>query len=186
MNTTETSRLQFHFHTPADAGGQLIRYAVGNCSIGALLVARSTRGICAIFLDDSAEALREKLQDAFRDSTIQLQREELRGELEQVSAFIDNADGSSTLEIDAEGSEFQHRVWKLLREIPAGCTVSYSEIAGRLGIPGAARAVASACAANKLAVLIPCHRVIRGDGSVSGYRWGVDRKRRLLMKESAQ
>jgi AraC family transcriptional regulator of adaptative response/methylated-DNA-[protein]-cysteine methyltransferase len=186
VNTTETSKLQLRFHTPMAVGGQLVSYAVGACSIGALLVARGSRGICAIFLDDTPEGLRNKLREAFPDSTAQLRQNALQGDLDKVRDFIDSADGEVTLEIDAEGSAFQQRVWKLLGEIPTGSTLSYSEVAQRLGIPGAARAVASACAANKHAVVIPCHRVVRGDGSVSGYRWGADRKRRLLLKESGQ
>jgi AraC family transcriptional regulator, regulatory protein of adaptative response / methylated-DNA-[protein]-cysteine methyltransferase len=184
VNTIETTKLQLRFHAPMAVGGQLIGYAIGACCIGELLVARGARGICAIFLDDTPEGLRNKLHEAFPDSTAHQRQDSLQDDLDKVRDFIDSADGAVTLEIDAEGSAFQQRVWKLLREIPAGSTLSYSQVAERLGRPSAARAVASACAANKHAVVIPCHRVVRGDGSVSGYRWGADRKRRLLLKES--
>jgi AraC family transcriptional regulator, regulatory protein of adaptative response / methylated-DNA-[protein]-cysteine methyltransferase len=184
VNTTQASKLQFR--TASDTGSQPIRYAIGHSSQGALLVARSDIGICAIFLADNADLLLDQLTQSFEGSKLEHADQALRADLEQVAAFIDNGDADVQLDLAVDGSDFQRRVWNTLRDIPSGRTLSYKQVAQKMGAPGSARAVASACAANKLAVVIPCHRVIRGDGSVSGYRWGVDRKRRLLDKESAQ
>lgn len=184
MNTTPTSKLQFR--TASDTGNQTIRYAIGQSSQGALLVARSDVGLCAIFLADDADCLLDQLSQSFAGSKLEDVGQALQLDLAQVAAFIDNADADVHLDLAVDGSAFQQRVWSTLREIPSGHTLSYKQVAQKMGAPDSARAVASACAANKLAVVIPCHRVIRGDGSVSGYRWGADRKRRLLDKESAQ
>lgn len=163
-----------------------IRFAVGQCSLGAILVAQSTRGVCAILLGDDADALVRDLQDRFP-------RADLVGgdsDFEQVVALVVGhveAPGIGlALPLDIRGTAFQQRVWQALRAIPAGATATYAEIAQRIGAPKAVRAVAGACAANALAVAIPCHRVVRSDGSLSGYRWGIERKRALLDKEKAQ
>lgn len=162
-----------------------IEFALGQCSLGAILVARSARGLCAISLGDDPDALLRELQERFPNAEL------LGGEagFEQVVAHVVGlveAPGIGlALPLDIRGTAFQQRVWNALRKIPAGHTVSYAQLAQRIGMPNATRAVASACAANTLAVAIPCHRVVRSDGALSGYRWGVARKRELLAREAA-
>jgi AraC family transcriptional regulator of adaptative response/methylated-DNA-[protein]-cysteine methyltransferase len=161
-----------------------IKFAVGSCSLGSILVAASDKGVCAILLGDAPEALVRDLQDRFpRANLIGGDRtfEQLAAE---VIAFVEGRSNRSDLPLDVRGTAFQHRVWQALRDIPAGKTASYADIAKQIGQPKAVRAVAQACAANNLAVVIPCHRVVRNDGSLSGYRWGVERKRALLEKEA--
>ena len=171
--------------TKFKAGGQsaVIHFAVGQCSLGAILVAQSQRGICAILLGSDPEALARDLQDRFPKAELIGGNRAFERVISRVVGFVDDPHTGFDLPLDVRGTTFQKRVWKALREIPAGATSSYSEIAARLGAPAAARAVASACAANTLAVAIPCHRVVRRDGGLSGYRWGVERKRALLKKE---
>lgn len=161
-----------------------IRFAVGECSLGAILVAHSDKGVCAILLDDDAEALVRDLQDRFPQAELIGGDHEFEKLVAQVVGFVDAPAIGLDLPLDIRGTAFQQRVWQALRDIPAGKTASYSEIAQRIGKPKAVRAVASACAANAIAVAIPCHRVVRNDGALSGYRWGVERKRALLEKES--
>jgi AraC family transcriptional regulator of adaptative response/methylated-DNA-[protein]-cysteine methyltransferase len=162
-----------------------LAYAIGQCSLGAVLVAQSERGICAILLGDDPGSLSREL--AARFPRKQLLRTD--GAFQQlVAQIVELAEAPGRpidLFLDVRGSAFQQRVWQALREIPAGSTATYSEIAARIGAPRSARAVARACAANPLAVAIPCHRVVRNDGRLSGYRWGVQRKRTLLLRESA-
>jgi AraC family transcriptional regulator of adaptative response/methylated-DNA-[protein]-cysteine methyltransferase len=174
--------------TPTDyrAGGANaeIRFAIGECSLGSILVARSERGVCAILLGDDPDALARDLQDKFPRATLiggDAGFEEL---VAKVVGLVEAPGLGLDLPLDVRGTAFQQRVWQALREIPAGATVSYSELAGRIGSPKAVRAVAHACAANPLAVAIPCHRVVRNDGGLSGYRWGVERKRALLQREA--
>jgi AraC family transcriptional regulator of adaptative response/methylated-DNA-[protein]-cysteine methyltransferase len=162
-----------------------IRFAVGECSLGSILVAKSERGVCAILLGDDPEALARDLQDQFPNANLSggdAQFEEL---VAKVVGFVEAPRIGLDLPLDVRGTAFQQRVWRALRNIPAGATLSYSEIAKRMGSPGAARAVAQACASNRLAVAIPCHRVVRNDGALSGYRWGVERKRELLEREKS-
>lgn len=168
------------------AGGEKeeIRYATRGCSLGMILVARTDRGICAILLGDSSEALAASLRARFPKASLLPAASDFEDELARVIALVEAPSAASDLPLDIRGTTFQRRVWRALREIPAGSTASYSEIAARIGSPGSARAVAQACAANALAVAIPCHRVVREDGGLSGYRWGVDRKRELLERES--
>ena len=168
------------------AGGATaeIRFAIGRCSLGAILVARSDRGVCAILLGDDPEALAHDLQELFPRAELIGRDAELEELVAKVVGFIETPGLGLDLPLDVQGTAFQQRVWQALREVPAGRTVTYGEIAGRIGAPGAVRAVAGACAANALAVAIPCHRVVRTDGSLSGYRWGVERKRALLERES--
>ncbi|GBG15472.1 AraC family transcriptional regulator, regulatory protein of adaptative response / methylated-DNA-[protein]-cysteine methyltransferase [Novimethylophilus kurashikiensis] len=161
-----------------------IRFAVGECSLGAILVAVSDRGICAIALGDDPEKLVHELQDRFHNAHLVGNDPSFEHLVAQVVGFVETPGLGLDLPLDVRGTAFQQRVWQALQEIPAGSTLSYSELAHRIGVPKAIRAVASACAANILAVAIPCHRVVRSDGSVSGYRWGVDRKRALLLRES--
>lgn len=164
--------------------GEEIRFATGDCRLGALLVAKSSRGICAISLGDAPEPLIAELRQRFSQASL-VAEPTLGDHLGQVIGMIDGAQaaGGGDLPLDLRGTAFQIRVWQALREIPRGSAVSYAELANRIGAPRAVRAVAGACAANVLAVAVPCHRVVRSDGSLSGYRWGVARKRDLLARE---
>ena len=163
--------------------GLVIRYGVAACSLGWLLVAATERGICAIeFGDDSAE-LPTRLRDRFSGARLEEGGPEFLRVVEQVVAFVEAPAQGIALPLDIHGTVFQQRVWAALRQVPPGATVGYAELAARIGRPEAARAVAGACAANGLAVAIPCHRVVRADGQLSGYRWGVERKRALLERE---
>ena len=160
-----------------------IRFAVGQCSLGAILVAQSERGICAILLGDDPHQLVCNLQDQFRNANLIGADHEFEQVVASVVGFVEAPAKSLNLPLDIRGTAFQERVWQALREIPAGSTASYAEIAQRIGAPTSMRAVAQACGANRLAVAIPCHRVVRSDGNHSGYRWGVERKRQLLERE---
>ncbi|MGY2296355.1 bifunctional DNA-binding transcriptional regulator/O6-methylguanine-DNA methyltransferase Ada [Pseudomonas yamanorum] len=161
-----------------------IRFAVGQCSLGAILVAQSNRGVCAILLGDDPDKLVRDLQDQFPRANLLGADHDFEQLIAQVVGFIEAPALGLNLPLDLRGTAFQERVWQALREIPVGCTASYAEIAQRIGAPTAYRAVAQACGANSLAVAIPCHRVVRADGNLSGYRWGVERKRQLLERES--
>jgi AraC family transcriptional regulator of adaptative response/methylated-DNA-[protein]-cysteine methyltransferase len=162
-----------------------IRFAVGECSLGSILVARSDKGICAILLGDDPDGLVRDLEDRFPKANLVGGDAEFEKLVAKVVGFVEAPAIGLDLPIDVRGTAFQQRVWQALRDIPAGATASYAEIAKRIGAPKAVRAVAQACAANQLAVAIPCHRVVRRDGGLSGYRWGVERKRALLEKEHA-
>jgi len=168
------------------AGGtdQDIRFAIGECSLGAILVAQSERGVCAILFGDDPDALARDLQDRFPKANLIGGDHAFEQLVATVVGFVEAPAIGLDLPLDVRGTAFQQRVWQALRDIPAGATVSYSEIARRIGSPSAVRAVAGACAANLLAVAIPCHRVVRNDGGLSGYRWGVERKRALLAREA--
>jgi AraC family transcriptional regulator of adaptative response/methylated-DNA-[protein]-cysteine methyltransferase len=161
-----------------------IRFAVGECSLGSILVAQSERGICAITLGDDADALTRDLQDRFPNAELLGGDARFEQLVSRVVGFVEAPDTGLDLPLDIRGTAFQQRVWQALREIPVGTTASYMEIAKRIGAPQAVRAVAGACAANALAVAIPCHRVVKQDGALSGYRWGVERKRALLAREA--
>ncbi len=161
-----------------------IRFAIGECSLGSILVAMSERGVCAILLGDDPALLARDLQDRFPRATLIGADPEFERMVARVIGFVEAPGLGLDLPLDVRGTAFQQRVWQALREIPAGATASYSEIAGRIGAPKSVRAVASACAANPLAIAIPCHRVVRNDGGLSGYRWGVERKRELLQREA--
>ncbi len=167
----------------AGAQGERISYAVANSYLGPVLVAATARGVCAIEFGAGPEALRSRLAARFPGAELHEGDAAFAETVARVVAFIEAPAGSLDLPLDIQGTAFQRRVWAALREIPAGETASYAEVARRVGQPGAARAVAQACAANPLAVAIPCHRVLRGDGSLGGYRWGVERKRALLERE---
>lgn len=161
-----------------------IHFAVGECSLGSILVARSAKGVCAIYLGDDPNALAHILEDQFPAANLLAGDREFEQLVAQVVGFVESPGLGIDLPLDIRGTAFQQRVWDVLRQIPAGQTLSYAEVAERLGSPRAVRAVAGACAANRLAVVIPCHRVVRSDGSLSGYRWGVERKKMLLERES--
>jgi AraC family transcriptional regulator of adaptative response/methylated-DNA-[protein]-cysteine methyltransferase len=162
-----------------------IRFAVGECSLGSILVARSAKGVCAILLGDAPDVLVRDLQDRFPHATLIGGDPAFERTVAAVIGFVERPALGLDLPLDVRGTAFQQRVWEALREIPVGATATYSEIARRVGVPHGARAVAQACRANALAVAIPCHRVVRTDGSASGYRWGVERRQTLLEKEGA-
>ncbi|KAF1022933.1 MAG: Bifunctional transcriptional activator/DNA repair enzyme Ada [Paracidovorax wautersii] len=164
--------------------GQEIRFAVAACSLGAILVARSARGVCAILLGDDADRLVRDLQDQFPRATLVGADAAFEQWVAEVVGFVERPALGLKLPLDIRGTAFQERVWQALREIAPGQTVSYTQIAEAIGAPRAVRAVAQACAANRLAVAVPCHRVVRRDGDLSGYRWGVERKRELLAREA--
>ncbi|UUT10403.1 bifunctional DNA-binding transcriptional regulator/O6-methylguanine-DNA methyltransferase Ada [Pseudomonas zeae] len=161
-----------------------IHFAVGQCSLGAILVAQSERGVCAILLGDDPHQLVCDLQDQFRKANLIGADSGFEQLIAKVVGFIEAPAIGLDLPLDVRGTAFQERVWQALREIPLGSTASYAEIAQRIGAPTSMRAVAQACGANRLAVAIPCHRVVRSDGNLSGYRWGVERKRQLLERET--
>ncbi|MDH0650078.1 bifunctional DNA-binding transcriptional regulator/O6-methylguanine-DNA methyltransferase Ada [Pseudomonas sp. GD03858] len=169
------------------AGGQgaTIRFALAQCSLGAILVAQSERGICAILLGDEPEPLLKDLQDKFPKAHLIGGDDAFERLVAEVIGFVEAPALGLALPLDVQGTAFQERVWQALREVPPGTRVSYTDIAERIGAPKAVRAVAQACAANAIAVAIPCHRVVRRDGELSGYRWGIERKRQLLDRETA-
>jgi AraC family transcriptional regulator of adaptative response/methylated-DNA-[protein]-cysteine methyltransferase len=161
-----------------------IRFAIGECSLGSILVAQSDRGVCAILLGDDPGELARDLQDRFPRANLIGGDGEFEQLVAKVVGFVEAPGIGLDLPLDVRGTAFQQRVWQALREIPAGQTASYTDVANRIGAPNSARAVAQACAANALAVAIPCHRVVRNDGGLSGYRWSVERKRALLERET--
>jgi AraC family transcriptional regulator of adaptative response/methylated-DNA-[protein]-cysteine methyltransferase len=170
------------------AGGtnEEIKFAVGQTSLGAILVASSKKGVAAILLGNDPDELVRNLQDRFPKSHLIGADRNYEALVARVVAFVEKPGIGLSLPLDVRGTAFQQRVWRALQEIPVGETVSYAEIARRIGCPKAVRAVAGACAENKLAVAIPCHRVVRIDGSLSGYAWGVERKRILLDREGSR
>ncbi len=167
------------------AGGprEVLCFAVGQCSLGAILVASSALGVAAILIGDDPDALARDLQDRFPQAELAGGDPAYETLVAQVVGFVDAPRTGLDLPLDIRGTAFQQRVWQALRTVPAGATASYAEIAARIGAPASVRAVAGACAANSLAVAIPCHRVVRQDGGLSGYRWGVERKRALIERE---
>lgn len=175
------------------AGGAAteICFATGQCSLGAILVAATAKGVCDIALGDDPDALLRSLQDRFPLATLSGGERDFEAIVAAVIGFVDAPDPAGpsidghALPLDIRGTAFQQLVWTALRQILPGRTASYAEIAAVIGAPDAVRAVAGACAANRLAVVIPCHRVVRTDGTLSGYRWGVERKRTLLKIEAA-
>lgn len=166
--------------------GTTIRFAAGECSLGSILVAASARGICSIALGDNPETLLRQLHEQFPKAELVGGNREFAQWVATVVAFVERPALGLNLPLDIRGTAFQQRVWQKLREIPCGTTRSYAELAKDLGQPSAVRAVARACAANTLAVAIPCHRVVRTDGSLSGYRWGIERKGKLLKREAGK
>jgi len=161
-----------------------IFFAIGECSLGSILVAQSIKGVCSILLGDDPAFLVRDLQDRFPKANLIGNEPGYEDLVAKVVGLIEEPGTGFDLPLDIRGTAFQRRVWKALQQIPPGSTVSYSDIANNIGMPQAVRAVAQACSANKLAVAIPCHRVVRNDGSLSGYRWGVERKRALLERET--
>lgn len=163
---------------------EFLRFGVGASRLGTLLVAASERGVCAILFGDGEHALEADLQRRFPQAERTRDDRGLSAQLAQAAALIDRPGAAFDAALDPRGTPFQRKVWDALRAIPTGTTASYKEIATRIGMPDASRAVAQACGANALAVVVPCHRVIRGDGGLSGYRWGIERKRALLAQEA--
>lgn len=168
----------------AGGKGEVIRFAIGECSLGAILVASSEKGVCCLTLGDDPELLLADLQHRFQKAEIIGGDADYERLVAKVVGFVEMPKHGLDLPLDIRGTAFQQRVWQALREIPVGSTLSYSEIAGKIGSPKSVRAVAGACAANAIAIAIPCHRVVRHDGNLSGYRWGVERKRALLEREA--
>ncbi|WP_020177381.1 bifunctional DNA-binding transcriptional regulator/O6-methylguanine-DNA methyltransferase Ada [Methyloferula stellata] len=168
----------------AGGAGATITFAIGQSQLGAILVACSAKGVCAIFLGDDPDVLLRELQDRFPKADLVGGDAGFDSLVAKVVGFVEAPKQGLDLPLDVQGTAFQQRVWQALREIPLGTTASYTEIAQRIGAPKSVRAVAGACAANKIALAIPCHRVVKNDGALSGYRWGVERKRALLKKES--
>ncbi len=165
---------------------QTIRFALAECSLGSLLVASTAQGVCCVLLGDDPQRLVEDLQQRFAAAELIGADSQYEQTVAQVVSLIEQPRLGLALPLDIQGTAFQQRVWQALQKIPAGQTLSYSELARQMGMPQSARAVASAVAANPIAVAVPCHRVLRNDGSISGYRWGVERKRALLLREAQQ
>ena len=183
---SSNARLGMTPKTYRDGGsGQTIRFAVGACSLGAILVAATDKGICAILIGDDPDLLARDLQDRFSRADLVGGDKSFEATVAQVVGFVDAPRLGLDLPLDIGGTAFQQRVWQALQAIPAGTTTSYADVARAIGLPSATRAVAGACGANAIAVAIPCHRVVRSDGGLSGYRWGVERKKALLEREKA-
>ena len=170
------------------AGGAAvdIRFAVGETSLGSILVAATDKGLCSILFGDDPDVLLKDLQSRFPKANLRGGDAQFEEWVAVVVGFVEAPRLGLDLPLDVRGTVFQRRVWTALRQIPIGTTTSYAEIAKRIGLPGGSRAIAQACAANPLAVAIPCHRVVKSDGGLSGYRWGVRRKRELLEREGAR
>ncbi len=166
------------------APAERLAFAVGKSSLGSVLVAVGDRGVCAILLGDDPAALGQELRQCFPQARLGADSAALAPTMAAILRLIEAPQAGLDLPLDVRGTAFQRRVWQALAEIQVGATASYAEVATRIGAPAAVRAVAQACAANRLAVAIPCHRVVRQDGSLSGYRWGVERKRMLLSREA--
>jgi AraC family transcriptional regulator, regulatory protein of adaptative response / methylated-DNA-[protein]-cysteine methyltransferase len=163
-----------------------IGFGFGDTSLGLVLVAVSSRGVCAILIGDEHATLTRDLERRFAGADLVRDDAQLRSVLKKVTAFIDTPAAGLDLPLDMTGTDFQKRVWRALTKIPAGSTASYADVARRIDAPKSFRAVAQACGANPIALAIPCHRVVRNDGALSGYRWGVARKRALLEREARQ
>ena len=165
--------------------GVVVRYAIARCALGRVLVAGTARGICAVRFGDGPATLERELRQDFPKAAIARADGPFKAWVNTLVEHLRHPAGRIDLPLDIRGTAFQQRVWQALREIPVGQTASYSEIAARIGRPSAVRAVARACATNPVAVIVPCHRVVRSDGGISGYRWGVERKRAILQREQS-
>jgi len=160
-----------------------LNYGFGQSRFGEIIVATTEKGVCCILLGDSQKALFDDLKRRFSNAVLSQDKTHLEPIIQRVVSHLDNPAGAQNFSLDIQGTAFQERVWEALRKIKCGQTATYSDIAKAIGKPKAARAVASACAANPLAVVVPCHRVVRSTGEISGYRWGVERKKSLLNLE---
>jgi AraC family transcriptional regulator of adaptative response/methylated-DNA-[protein]-cysteine methyltransferase len=183
--TNVTVALRDQPNAGGDASDELIRFAIGECSLGSILAAVTDKGICAILLGDNSRILRRELLEHFKAARLIESDQDLRQLMAKVVQLVESPWLGVDLTFDLRGTSFEQRVWQALRKIPAGSTASYTDIAERIGEPTKAFAVAEACAANMLAVAIPCHRVVRKSGALAGYRWGFKRKRALLDAEAA-
>ena len=161
-----------------------IKFATGKSELGAVLVARSAAGVCAILIGDGTEVLKRDLAEEFTDAKLVRDDRALRTDLEKILTFIRTPAKGLDLPLDTRGTPFQRRVWAALLGVRVGYKITYAALASRIGEPHAIRAVANACAANAIALAIPCHRVVRSDGALAGYRWGAERKRRMVEKEA--
>jgi AraC family transcriptional regulator, regulatory protein of adaptative response / methylated-DNA-[protein]-cysteine methyltransferase len=168
----------------ANATAEIISYAIGECILGRVLVARSVKGVCAILIGADHEELKADLATRFPRANTIVNETNVRDDLAKVIRFVDKPAIGLQLTLDLRGTPFQRSVWEKLRAIPAGRTVSYVELARMISPMASARAVAGACAANPIALAVPCHRVVRRDGGLAGYRWGIERKRELLRREA--
>jgi O-6-methylguanine DNA methyltransferase len=167
-----------------DAPSGEIAFATRMSTLGTVLVARSVRGVCAILIGSEDRQLVADLAARFPENRLVPGQRKVEGELKKILRFIENPAAGLDLDLEIHGTPFQRRVWDALRAIPSGCTVTYAALARRIGEPGSVRAVANACAANAIALAIPCHRMVRSDGTLSRYRWGLERKRALLAREA--
>ncbi len=183
MNAIATPNVKFNFRAPDQAPRSEIRYAIGESEYGMLLAARDDDGICAIFIADNAEQLREEVIATFPHSHVTEESTGLQSEMAQINAVMKGT-SSELLEVYVGGTSFQQKVWQAISTIPYGATRTYGQIAEQLDMPHSARAVAGACAANVLAFAIPCHRVVGSDGAMSGFRWGIERKKEILKQEA--
>ncbi len=163
--------------------GELIRFGVGETSLGSVLVAATAKGVCALFLGHDPDALVRELEDRFPRATLAPGDAAFDGWVAAVVGLVEKPATACELPLDVRGTAFQVRVWEALRAIPPGTTATYTEIAARIGRPAAVRAVGAACGANPVSVIVPCHRVVRADESLAGYRWGIERKAELLKRE---
>jgi O-6-methylguanine DNA methyltransferase len=161
-----------------------IKFAIGKSELGTILVARSVAGVCAILIGDGAEVLKRDLAEQFTEAKLMRDDRALRSDLDKILAFIKSPAKGLDLPLDIRGTSFQRRVWDALLGVRVGYTITYAALASRIGEPRAIRAVANACAANAIALAIPCHRVVRSDGALAGYRWGTERKRSMVGKEA--
>jgi O-6-methylguanine DNA methyltransferase len=182
--THELARTVSPITSQLDAPAGEIAFATGESSLGLVLVARSAGGICAILIGSEAGELTADLAVRFPQNALVRDDRKLDGDIEKILRFIETPARGLDLDLDIHGTPFQRRVWDALCAIPAGRTVTYAALARRIGEPGSARAVANACAANAIALAIPCHRVVRSDGTLSGYRWGEERKRAMIAREA--
>ncbi|MBZ9775331.1 methylated-DNA--[protein]-cysteine S-methyltransferase [Mesorhizobium sp. CO1-1-8] len=179
--------MQTQMAPPASVHNALdtIAYAIGESAIGDILAARSDIGVCAILIGSDADTLKQDLANRFPGKVLVEDESTLRDDLAAIARFIETPAAGLDLSLDMRhGTPFQQQVWEMLRTIPCGATITYTTLARRFGQPNGARAVATACAANAIALGIPCHRVVHADGTLSGYRWGVERKRALIDKEA--
>ena len=183
--TDESSQADPRITIQRDVPSGEIAFATGESALGTVLVARSARGICAILIGSGDEELTADLAGRFPETPLVRNDRKLDGDLQKIFAFIETPARGLDLDLDIRGTPFQRRVWDALCGIPSGRTVTYAALARRIGEPASVRAVANACAANALALAIPCHRVVRRDGTLSGYRWGIERKRTILAREHA-
>ncbi|MCK9917099.1 methylated-DNA--[protein]-cysteine S-methyltransferase [Microbacteriaceae bacterium K1510] len=169
---------------PIDVSPETISYATAGCALGQVLIARSVSGVSAILLGDNDAALEAELAGRFREAKLAINDALVRDDLSKVIRFIDSPHRGLYLPLDMRGTAFQCRVWEKLRSISVGRTVTYSQVANWVGPFTSPRAVAGACAANPLAIAIPCHRVVRADGGLADYHWGIERKRELIRREA--